>query len=131
MGRMSDKTSHFDVIVVGAGPAGAAAAYTAAREGLRTALVDVARFPRDKRCGGGFTGRANLYYNEVFGRPLPDHVPSKSAVTFHAFGQELGVIPDIPPIYMTMRFDIDNLMFFKIDYGVQFVCRSSLGSETC
>jgi len=49
---------HFDVVVVGAGPAGAAAAITAARSGLRTAVVDKARFPRDKCCGDGLTAAA-------------------------------------------------------------------------
>lgn len=40
-----------DVAVVGAGPAGAAAAATLAGGGLRVALIDKARFPRDKACG--------------------------------------------------------------------------------
>jgi len=40
-----------DVAVVGAGPAGAAAATTLADGGLRVALVDKAQFPRDKACG--------------------------------------------------------------------------------
>ena len=39
------------VIVVGAGPAGATAAFAAARGGLRVLLVDKARFPREKVCG--------------------------------------------------------------------------------
>lgn len=41
----------FDVVVCGAGPAGAVAATVLAREGARVALVDKARFPRDKACG--------------------------------------------------------------------------------
>jgi len=40
-----------DIIVVGAGPAGSAAACYAAREGYRVLLVDRAAFPRDKVCG--------------------------------------------------------------------------------
>jgi geranylgeranyl reductase family protein len=44
-----------DVAVVGGGPAGAAAAITAARQGLRVVLVDKATFPRDKCCGDGLT----------------------------------------------------------------------------
>ena len=47
-----------DVVVLGAGPAGAAAAAWAARAGLDTLLVDAATFPRDKTCGDGLTPRA-------------------------------------------------------------------------
>lgn len=44
-----------DVAVVGGGPAGSAAAITAARQGLRVVVVDKATFPRDKCCGDGLT----------------------------------------------------------------------------
>jgi geranylgeranyl reductase family protein len=48
----------FDVLVVGAGPAGSATAMHLARGGKTVLLADRARFPRDKPCGGGLTGRA-------------------------------------------------------------------------
>ena len=41
----------FDALVIGAGPAGSVAALVLARAGARVALVDKARFPRDKACG--------------------------------------------------------------------------------
>src|SRR5947208_13648810 len=41
----------FDVLIVGAGPAGAIAALVLARAGARVRLVDRATFPRDKLCG--------------------------------------------------------------------------------
>jgi len=41
-----------DVIVVGAGPAGSVVAHDCARAGLRTLLLEKARFPREKPCGG-------------------------------------------------------------------------------
>src|SRR5258706_1077410 len=44
-----------DVVVVGGGPAGAAAAISIARAGREVVLVDKARFPRDKCCGDGLT----------------------------------------------------------------------------
>lgn len=44
-----------DVLVVGAGPAGSAAAVTLARAGRDVLLVDKAVFPRDKCCGDGLT----------------------------------------------------------------------------
>jgi len=48
----------FDVLVVGAGPAGSTAAYRLAAQGARVLLADKATFPRDKPCGGGLTLRA-------------------------------------------------------------------------
>jgi geranylgeranyl reductase family protein len=48
----------FDVLVVGAGPAGSTAAYRLASEGASVLLADKAPFPRDKPCGGGLTMRA-------------------------------------------------------------------------
>ncbi len=47
-----------EVIVAGAGPAGAAAARSLALAGLRTLLIDRAEFPRNKPCGGGVSVRA-------------------------------------------------------------------------
>ena len=44
-----------DLLVVGGGPAGAAAAIIAARAGFAVTLVDKATFPRDKCCGDGLT----------------------------------------------------------------------------
>jgi geranylgeranyl reductase family protein len=48
----------FDVAVVGAGPAGSAAAIAAARAGARVLLLDRADFPRDKTCGDGIAAEA-------------------------------------------------------------------------
>jgi len=47
-----------DVIVVGAGPTGASAAFHCASAGLDVLLLDKASFPRDKICGDGLTPRA-------------------------------------------------------------------------
>jgi len=46
----------WDVIVVGAGPAGSTAAQVAAEAGCRVLMLDRAHFPRYKTCGGGITG---------------------------------------------------------------------------
>lgn len=46
----------YDVIVVGAGPAGSSAARAAAVQGARVLVVDRAQFPRYKTCGGGLIG---------------------------------------------------------------------------
>jgi len=47
-----------DALIIGAGPAGCAAALRADELGLRVAVVDKATFPRDKTCGDGLTTQA-------------------------------------------------------------------------
>ena len=47
-----------DVIVVGAGPAGATTAFYLAQSGLDVLLLEKATFPREKVCGDGLTPRA-------------------------------------------------------------------------
>ncbi len=47
-----------DVLVVGAGPSGSAAAYWLAEAGHRVLVVDKKRFPREKTCGDGLTPRS-------------------------------------------------------------------------
>src|SRR5437870_5544483 len=51
-------TDRWDVLIVGAGPSGAAAAYWLAEAGHRVLVVERKRFPRDKTCGDGLTPRA-------------------------------------------------------------------------
>jgi geranylgeranyl reductase family protein len=60
-----------DIAVVGAGPAGAWAAYSLARRGARVAIFDPSH-PREKPCGGGVTGRALvLVADAIAGMSLP------------------------------------------------------------
>lgn len=50
-------TNHVDVVVIGAGPAGAIAAYTLSKHGLRVCLVEREKLPREKVCGGGLQAK--------------------------------------------------------------------------
>ena len=89
-----------DVLVVGAGPAGSAAAAWAARSGLDVMLADAAVFPRDKTCGDGLTPRA-IAELQLLGQD--DWVRAHTAnngLRAHGFGQTLllpwpgGSLPD-------------------------------------
>jgi geranylgeranyl reductase family protein len=48
----------YDVIVVGAGPAGSTAAYDCSKQGLKTLLLEKYKLPREKPCGGAVMYRA-------------------------------------------------------------------------
>ena len=54
-----------DVLIVGGGPAGCAAAIDAVSRGLDVVVVDKARFPRDKCCGDGLTTSALRHLDEL------------------------------------------------------------------
>ncbi len=78
-----------DVLVVGAGPAGSAAAAWAAKAGLEVVLADAAVFPRDKTCGDGLTPRA---IGELQRLGLEDWLRAHTVnqgLRAHGFGQTL------------------------------------------
>lgn len=109
---MSDPHSQeFDVAIIGGGPAGAAAAFTAARAGLSTVVIDKAKFPRDKLCGGLFSGRARTHFNAVFGEDIdgPIFRPT-SDVEFWFRNERIGAMRNVPLLFLTMRWDLDSAM---------------------
>ncbi|MGW0890298.1 geranylgeranyl reductase family protein [Saccharopolyspora sp. NPDC002578] len=80
----------FDIVVVGAGPAGSVAAYSAARRGLRVALVDRAIFPRDKTCGDGVgPGAVEVIHRLGLGNVFADRTPINDVTIFGPVGEQL------------------------------------------
>jgi geranylgeranyl reductase family protein len=101
-----DRTmERFDVLVAGAGPAGSATAIHLARAGASVLLVERARFPRDKPCGGGLTGRA-LRHLPCAVDPVVEHVVDHMVVRV-GYGRKLGRRSSEPLIDMTQRRRLD------------------------
>lgn len=111
-----------DLIVLGGGPAGATAARVAARAGLDVVVIDRARFPRDKLCGGGISGRGQAYLSQHFD-PLPDSLFRRlRRVRLSHEGQEIGLIPKAPAFWLTMRCDFDAALLDQArDAGAQVI----------
>lgn len=103
-----DSAPTHDIVILGGGPAGSAAAMTAAGRGLRVLLIDKARFPRDKLCGGLFTGRALAEYRRILHRDPPDGLfEERRAISFFLGERPMGRMDDVPPMYLTMRRELD------------------------
>ncbi|HZN14890.1 MAG TPA: geranylgeranyl reductase family protein [Acidimicrobiales bacterium] len=83
-----------DVVVVGAGPAGIAAAITLRRAGREVVVVDRAQFPRDKCCGDGLTAGALRRYESL--GLVPASVPSWQVVNDVMVRSPSGRTVDFP-----------------------------------
>ncbi len=101
-------TQKYDVIVVGGGPAGSAAAYTLASKAVRTCIVDKSSFPREKLCGGLITLRSKVLFSKIFGIPLESDLLLRSDnVMFLSHGTVLSEQLGYSSLFFTMRKDFD------------------------
>jgi geranylgeranyl reductase family protein len=112
-----------DVLVVGAGPAGATAARTLAAAGARVRLLDRARFPRNKPCGGAISMRV-LGRFPYLGAAL-DRIPTHRISRLHLESpgrDSILVRSPSPAALMIRRFEFDDLLVrLAVDAGVELV----------
>lgn len=94
------------MLIVGAGPAGSATAIRLAAGGATVLLADRARFPRDKPCGGGLTGRA-LRQAPCDVTPVVEHVVDRFALRLR-YGTSFRRRHTTPLILMTQRRRLDE-----------------------
>ncbi|MGC5248027.1 geranylgeranyl reductase family protein, partial [Gordonia sp. DT219] len=80
-----------DVLVVGAGPGGSAAAAYAASAGRQAVLADAAVFPRDKTCGDGLTPRAVAELDRLGLGHLLDGRPRLDGLDLNGWGRSVYV----------------------------------------
>ncbi|KWX19779.1 geranylgeranyl reductase family protein [Mycolicibacterium wolinskyi] len=84
-------STNADVVVVGAGPAGSAAAAWAARAGRDVLVIDAAQFPRDKACGDGLTPRAVAELERLGMGPWLDTRIRHRGLRMSGFGADVEV----------------------------------------
>jgi geranylgeranyl reductase family protein len=113
----------YDVIVVGAGPAGSTTARLCAKMGLNTLLLDKKRFPREKLCGGGLT-RAAINELRVTGLEIPPDIIEETAYVFRAFSgkHRIEVTFEEPFCYLVKREAFDFYLLNQAQQaGASFV----------
>ncbi|RLC24217.1 MAG: hypothetical protein DRH93_05190 [Deltaproteobacteria bacterium] len=111
--------SMFDVIIIGAGPAGTAAAFDLLGKGLKVLILDKTQFPREKACAGGLTPKAyHLFKYDI----SPVIKKECRTIRINSFHNEPFLIRNENPIcYMTKRADLDFFSLKKvIKKGAQF-----------
>lgn len=101
----------FDVIVVGAGPAGSAAAHTLARNGATVCIIDKQVFPRDKLCGGLLSRRSRKIFAEIFDTSWEPVVEDVSRdIDFYFRNQHLNSARDCEELTFTRRCRFDAFL---------------------
>jgi len=108
--------THYDLIVIGGGPAGTAAAITAARQGTHVGLLERGRFPRHKVCGE-FVSAESL---ALLGTLLPAETDLLQAAPRIAESRlfldgHMLRIPNAPPAASIARFDLDAALWLAAE----------------
>ena len=122
------EASHSDVLIVGAGPAGVAAAWRLAKDGQPCTIVDKSTFPRDKICGDALSGKVTTLLRRLDPEALNRLVATRAVEPVNGirFGAPNGKLIEIPfsalkPIdpdqsagFVSRRFDFDQFMIDEI-----------------
>jgi geranylgeranyl reductase family protein len=101
----------YDVIIVGAGPAGSTAARFCARKGLRTLIIEKDRFPRYKPCGGCLSPRVLKELDFEIGGVIQGTV-CEARFTFQ-LEDPFSITCQDPIGYLVMRESFDDLLCRK------------------
>ncbi|HTP04579.1 MAG TPA: geranylgeranyl reductase family protein [Nitrospirota bacterium] len=109
----------YDVIIVGAGPAGTSSARICAAAGLKTALIDKSRFPRPKPCGGAVSEQALSYLDFT----LPPDIREQECFGARVYYQDhsIEVTKQHRIAVLVSRDKFDSFLLEKaIDAGAHF-----------
>jgi len=112
----------WDVIVIGAGPAGAAAALACARKGLETLLLDRKDFPRAKVCGGCLNQAALAQLAELGLDALPAELGALPVNRLRLAAKRTEAVIELPGGMALSRRVLDvGLVRAAIGAGAQFL----------
>lgn len=110
----------YDVVVIGAGPAGSTAAKCLAEKHINVLLLDKSEFPRDKPCGGGLPTRVLKRFPYI--EPFIDSVSFGSITYSSSQRYKFDLIREKPLLFTVLRKDFDfGLMNLALKSGATFL----------
>ncbi len=112
----------YEVVIVGAGPAGSTAAKFLSEKGIKVLLLDKSKFPRDKPCGGGIPIRVLKSFKYLEEKELIDSY-SYGGFAYFSSSDSKVTLQKNEPIYATLIrkvFDYD-LVKLAIKSGATFI----------
>ena len=118
----------WDAVVVGAGPAGCAAAYDLAQAGKQVLLLDKALFPRPKLCAGGLTIKSlkRLRYSVA---PVVQEISATMGIG-RGYGPRVQFQTHAPVCALVVRAEFDQFCFEKTcAAGVHFEQASVVATQ--
>ena len=109
----------YDIVILGAGPAGSAAALALTNSNLKIALIDRSSFPRHKICGDAIPGKSQRFLREVWPEidSVLDDYPQKENIKHAEVVGSNGKAITINwklKAYNFKREDFDNILFQEV-----------------
>jgi geranylgeranyl reductase family protein len=124
-----DESAISDVLIVGAGPAGAHLAYLLAEQGLQVTIIDKQAFPRAKVCGGGLSRKAMDLLG--FGLGATMHQPIDGAIL--TYGNRDAILKEMQPMAActVVRSEFDKMLLDRAcAKGVRFCTETAFIDAT-
>jgi len=119
----------YDVVIVGAGPAGSTAAKCLAENKKKVLLIDKEKFPREKPCGGGLPTRVMKQFPYI--EEFIDSICY--GCSFHSQSQKysMTLVRDKPLLATVLRKDFDNsLLKLAVNAGATFLDNKTVKDVT-
>ena len=120
VGDIPENNAHFDVIIVGGGPGGSAAASYNAMKGRKVLLLEKEIWPRDKICGDAVGGKSLRHVKELGVKALIEQTPHfrvESIIMSSSNGKEVKIelpkeaFEKMESGYSLPRVQFDYMMF--------------------
>jgi len=120
--------NEYTVVIIGAGPAGTAAAKTLSQAGISVAIIDKSIFPRKKLCGGLLTGRSKFIFESIFDSDCWSKAVNYTATgcKFYSNFSQINEVNNYSKLYFTDRYYFDNIL---LESAVKSGARTYLGSQ--